>query len=172
MALKRFGRDVAPFKPQVVVFSFAFAEAMSQPLRATPEERDALLEKLQEDTKRLCDMIREIGAQPLFWIPNPIYTDDGEVDGARAVESGTHSLGRAGIYDAVIHAISKACASAGVLAPIDARSLFIVNGEQSARRWMANWFMHNELGASNIASWIKDQINDKGLLQGASKIMV
>ena len=28
------------------------------------------------------------------------------------------------------------------------------------------------LGAGNIAGWIKDQINDKGLLDGAAKITV
>ena len=168
MALKRFGRDVAPFKPQVVVFSFVFAEAMAMPLNASPEEREALLAKLSEDTKALCEAIRAIGAKPLCWIPNPIYTAESE-DGRLDAEVATK---RAALYDAVAMALVRACAAADVPSPVDARSLFGVNGEQSARRWMANWFMHNEIGAGNIAGWIKDQINDKGLLDSAEKITV
>ena len=168
MALKRFARDVAPFKPKVVVFSFVFAEAMALSLNAAQEERDAFLAKLSEDTKALSEAIREIGAKPLCWIPNPIYTaesEEGRLDAEVAAK-------RAAIYDAVALALIRSCATAEMLPPIDARSLFGVNGEQSARRWMANWFMHNEMGAGNIAGWIKDQINDKGLLDGAEKITV
>ncbi|MBR4675107.1 MAG: hypothetical protein IKP00_11635 [Victivallales bacterium] len=168
MALKRFGRDVAPFKPQVVVFSFAFAEAMGLPVNISQEEREAFLVKLSEDTKALCNAIREIGAKPLCWLPNPIYTAESDEEHLDAEAAAKRSAN----IDAVVHALVKACAAAEILPPVDARFLFGVNGEQSSRRWMANWFMHNDIGAGNIAGWIKDQINDKGLLEGAEKISV
>ena len=58
------------------------------------------------------------------------------------------------------------CASAGVSTVVDARALFTVNGDKSARRWMASdsWFLHNEVGAQSIAAWIESAIVENKLL--------
>jgi len=167
MAIKRFGRDVAPFKPQVVIFSCAFADAMSLPAGGIPDEdMAAFLNAIAEDVKALCASIREIGAKPLCWMPNPIYTvesEDGKLDPENAKK-------RLALFDAVVRQLRKVCESEKIAATVDAHALFTAFGEQNAHKWMADWSMHNEIGASNIANWIKDEINKNSMLDGAEPL--
>lgn len=46
----------------------------------------------------------------------------------------------------------------------DLRAKFEVNGMRSARKWMADWVLHNRQGAENIAVWLRDRIMREELL--------
>jgi len=73
------------------------------------------------------------------------------------------------IYDQFIKALRKSAADVPV---VDARAMYALTGEQTARIWMSDWHLHNEVGAMNIANWIKDEIVGGNMLDGAEKIVV
>ena len=149
LTLLRLERDVLPYQPNLVIFSASFADAAT----IQPDDEEAL-QKLYEDTVFLIRKCTEIGARVLFWTPNP-------VDYSQAPE-GTASSAHA--LDAVVRKTLRAAQDTNTPV-VDVRALFSANGELTAKKWMASWFLPNSAGAGNIANWLKDQILLDSLLQ-------
>ena len=146
LTLLRLERDLLPFQPNLVIFSCSFADAL-----AMKEADDTALQKLADDTDALVRKCMKAGAKALYWTPNPVdFTQSPFRDASSAL-------------DAVIRTTRKAAEGAGAFV-VDARALFSVSGEQTSRKWMADWHLHNEAGATNIANWLKDQIHLENLL--------
>lgn len=151
--LKRLGRDVAPFKPQLVIFSSVFADAMSLSPKATDEETAAFMGKLAEDLKALIAAIAVLEAKPLCWLPNAIFPAE-----SKEFKFDPEAASRVNaIYEQVISVTRRICESEGV-SVVDAHALFLASGDKVARHCMANWFLHNEAGAATMASWMKNEI--------------
>jgi len=167
LACRRFERDVKPFEPQLVIFSFAFSDARCGFGTSAPDDECARrTAALADDFCRFDELLHAANYPALCWLPNPIYPQDspeGRYDRdahARWAER-QHAL-----FDATLRQVRQSCASAGLNAVVDARALFTVNGDKSARRWMASdsWFLHNEIGAQSIAAWIESTIVENKLL--------
>ena len=152
--LLRFGRDVAPFKPQLVIFSCVFADTLESKAELSGEELSSLLEKADADFKALVTAIRELGAKPLCWIPNPVYWNEGP-EASRQL---------AGNFDALAQQLAVSARQNDVPL-VDARTNFAIAGEQTTRKWMADWCHVNDIGASSIANWLKNEIMTGKLLQ-------
>ena len=70
----------------------------------------------------------------------------------------------AGIFDALAQQLAISAKQLGV-SLVDARTNFAIAGEQTTRKWMADWCHVNDIGAGSIANWIKNEIITGKLLQ-------
>jgi hypothetical protein len=59
--------------------------------------------------------------------------------------------------------VNLICKAAGVPV-LDVHTRFEVNGTRSAKRWMADWCLHNATGAQNMATWFAEHILRQKLL--------
>lgn len=165
MGLKRFERDVTPFKPQLVIVSFALADFMALPSNVSDDDLNARLAAFSESMVALWGAVRAIGAKPLCVIPNPVNAAENPAykhQPQLAERSVT-------IYEQYVKALRKSAVDVPI---VDARAMYALTGEQTARIWMSDWRLHNETGAMNIANWIKDEIVGGNMLDGAEKIVV
>ncbi len=162
--LKRLLRDVTPFRPQLVIASFVFGDAILSQREATDADALALrLAQLSDDLDAFIANVQETGSRLLFWLPNPIYPQLNEEVGFDPDAFRLWTERQAQFYDQVQNATRRCCEKHQVPV-VDARSLFEVNGLHSAQKWMNGWAMHNEQGASVIANWIAEKIISARLL--------
>ena len=157
--VKRFDRDVAPFTPQLVIFSFALADAMLgvNEVMDDAAQRERLAQ-LSADVDAFCERCKAIGSKVLCWLPNPIYPQE-RTEFAYDPDAFKGWCERqAKFYDLVQSNLKKSCEKNGVEL-VDARSFFEVNGIRSAQKWMSDWANHNETGAANIANWLMSGVN-------------
>jgi hypothetical protein len=165
LGVKRFLRDIAPFTPHLVVFSFAFTDARF-PLHSTELGNDELqkrLERLTKDFVAFDALLEEYELKALCWLPNPIFPNDAPDDQFDPERHRQWAYTQQLLFDSVLRLRRQNCQKAG-LPFLDARSLFEINGTHSARKWMGSWFLHNHIGAQNIAAWIESEIQNKELL--------
>jgi len=137
----RFPRDVVPFQPHLVIFSFSLADARlyhhreEQAWRAelSPEEMMAAFERFAECLKRL-------SGKALYWTPNPIFpTEEGSGDAMRPSENRGHGAwanAQSAALDQALRVAHQCCSRYGIPV-LDVRARFEVNGAKSARKWMA-----------------------------------
>jgi len=163
LGLLRFDRDVAPFKPHLVIFSFTFADALVLPERRDGRWQEVVSdERVLEATARLCRRLKRMRCRALFWTTNPILpalrTDIADRDMLRLWAAAQEARKRYVLAEQI-----RVCREAGVPV-LDLRSRFEVNGTDSARRWMRDWRLPNEDGARNIAAWMSDYLRRSDLL--------
>jgi len=168
----RFPRDVVPFQPHLVVFSFSLADARlywhrdEQCWRPehTPEAMMAALERFAECIKRQ-------QCKALYWTPNPIFPQE-EPPSREASSSAASPTGRShdawfqaqsAALDQAVRVAHQCCSRYGIPA-LDVRARFEVNGVRSARKWMGSWYLHNEVGSRNMAAWFAEQVVREGLV--------
>lgn len=169
----RFPRDVVPFQPHLVVFSFSLADARlywhreEKAWRAahSPEEMMAAFERFSECLKRL-------SGKALYWTPNPIFPmEQGNGDAMRPSPNRSQQAwaeSQTGALDQALRVAHQCCGRYGIPV-LDVRARFEVNGTRSARKWMGSWYLHNELGARNIATWMAEFAVREGLLPPAPR---
>ena len=165
LGVRRFLRDIVPFNPHLVVFSFAFSDAHFQ-LHGTElsnEELRGRLERLTEDFIAFDALLEEHNLKALCWLPNPIYPNEAPDEQFDAGKHQQWAYSQQLLFDSVLRLRRQNCQKAG-LPLLDARSLFEINGAHSARKWMGSWFLHNDIGAQNVAAWIESEIQTKNLL--------
>ncbi len=145
----RFARDVEPFAPQVVLFSFAFADALVKGLRAGGEPRYNIEPSAAaEGLDRFLRALRALDCRVLYWTANPVFPEESH----RLGKDGPWVRAQTGSTDHILRAYRHTCMQAEIPV-LDLYSRFVVNGTSSAKKWMRNWYMHNETGARNIATW-------------------
>ena len=160
LACARFERDVAPFAPHLLIFSFAFADSRKMPADASAEAYAAALQPLEEAFQRFVGLARALPQPPelLAWLPNPIYPQEGgrndlwhdnPAPDAEAVRW----------YDAVLRALRSWCQKAEVPV-LDAKAMFEMVGQKSALAWMATWNRPNADGLKNLANWFADKLGN------------
>lgn len=155
---KRFLRDVAPFRPQVVIASFVFGDAQLSPREAADTEAQALrLSQVTDDVEAFVKKCEDAGIRLVYWLPNPVYPHLNEDIGFDAEQHKVWCERQAAFFDQVVHATRRVCERHQVPL-VDARSLFEVNGAHSAQKWMSDWCHHNEQGASVIANWVAERL--------------
>lgn len=165
LGVKRFLRDIVPFKPHLVIFSFAFSDSRFN-LHGTELSNDDLrlrLDRLTDDFIAFDALLEEYNLKALCWLPNPIFPNDAPDE---QFDPGRHqkwAYNQQLLFDAILRQRRLNCLKAG-LPLLDARSLFEINGSHSARKWMGSWHLHNDIGAQNIAAWLDSEILSKNLL--------
>ncbi|MBR0458473.1 MAG: hypothetical protein IJJ26_04490 [Victivallales bacterium] len=152
LCLSRLERDVLPFKPQVVIFSAVFADALAWP--KSPEQSTAYAEKLAADTEALLKALTEAGVKVVCWLPQPISCEEPSL--AANLDSATASL-------------RKAANAAGTIL-VDAKTYCNAFDETAFKRWMADWKQFNAEGADKLANWLKDAIVSAGCLNNAKPL--
>ncbi|MBP5299885.1 MAG: hypothetical protein J6Y80_00640 [Victivallales bacterium] len=160
LALSRLPRDVEAFQPHLVVFSFAFDDAMAA--AAQPAEA---LGKLAEDFHALVRALRASAEPPklLCLLPNPIYPQKDGLNDAWRVNAAPDE-GLQAIYDAVLRT-QRACAKEDEVAVVDGKALFELVGAKAALAGMGSWNRPNAAGCENLARWLVDAIASNGLLK-------
>ncbi len=163
-ALVRLGRDVAPFAPHLVVFSFAFADSLFRFSRHSGAWKANLeLSQAAASMQELCNALNSLNTQLLYWSTNPILPHESHpettegIGGKAWADAQQNSKNQCLAHDLrVCHAES--------IPVLDLRSRFEVNGKKSARKWMKDWYQHNEAGSRNIATWMAAHILKEGLI--------
>jgi len=161
-ALIRLPRDVTPFAPRLVIFSFAFADSVIWPSPAGQELRYNMVpERAIEAMDRLWAKLSSLQTQLLYWTTNPMLPLDHSNDKGPKFVQWAHAQ-QTNKNQCLAHALHL-CDRQSV--PVfDLRSRFEVNGLKSARKWMADWYHHNTSGARNISRWFCEYIITSGLI--------
>ncbi len=159
----RYERDVRPFAPHLIIFSFVFGDALVDfdphkgPKTAFIENGDA--GRVVED---LYQSLSDAGAALLHWTPNPVFPHDTlPPDAGRAKRLWADKQAECLTKSAAYH--QRLCHEKGIYTH-DLRARFEINGHKSARKWMENWYRHNAVGASHIATWMRNVIAQEELL--------
>jgi hypothetical protein len=157
LATARVGRDVAPFGPEAVIFSFAFADSRRLPELTGDNAVAEALNALEGDFSALVAELRKISTAPKLycWMPNPIYPQRGSNDAWRGNPDPDENAIRC--YDSLIRAMRGWCQKEGVTV-IDCKAMFEMVGQKSAMSWMESWCKPNADGARNIANWISEAL--------------
>jgi len=161
-ALVRFPRDVAPFEPHLIIFSFAFADSLLWLNRQRKGWRPNLdPEQADEAAEALCRKLSSSPSRLLYWTTNPLFPRD-YVD-TNEPEFLTWASEQASSWDHCRRQMRHLTTTYDI-ATLDLYSRFEVNGVRSAKKWMSNWCSHNEVGARNIATWFSAHILSNNLL--------
>ncbi len=157
-AIIRFERDVKPFNPHLIVFSFAWNDAKIPNLKTLDEEaQSAKLAEIATAFQEFVELCKKTPAKLLCWLPNPIYTQECNEGRFDAEQFKAWAENQDKFFEKVLSNTRQASEKLGI-ALVDASSMFKIDGEQSAKKWMASWYQHNEQGAQNIANWIEQAI--------------
>gem|GEM_PF-865063 len=164
----RFPRDVVPFQPHLVVFSFSLADARLYWHREEKVWRaEHSPEAMMAAFERFCECLKRLSGKGLYWTPNPIFpAEQGSGDAMRPSEDRSHLVwanAQAAALEQTLRVAHQCCSRYGVPV-LDVRSRFEVNGSKSARKWMSNWYLHNDVGARNVATWVAEYAVREGLL--------
>lgn len=163
-SLDRFGRDVAPFAPCLVIFAFPFADALLRLNRDQTEWRPNIdPEHAEEAAETLCRRLAAARIPALHWTPNPMFPQDRVGDRPSAALAAWVKAQTAA-DDQNRRRMRKVCRSHQIPV-LDLYARFEVNGTRSARKWMADWYRHNAAGARNVAAWFSDYILRERLLK-------
>lgn len=163
--LARLYRDVRPFAPHLVIFSFAFADSFLEPLESNGDWRELIKqEEANQAIEELCRELQKNADSLIYWTPNPIFPEHRARENRNYITLGNQWIEaqKACEQQIVRHAV-HACEKNNIPV-LDVESRFEVNGRKSAAKWMADWYRHNEAGAENIANWMADFIIRKDLL--------
>ncbi len=154
----RIPRDVAPFAPHLVVFSFAYGDACIEFNPDTDQARRLVpAEAAQNGMAELVNALKRVKTRLLYWTPNPVLPHD-------TLAPQEHDTPRVAWANDQEAAYNQAQAHASHLAQkagiplLDLRTRFEINGKKSARKWMADWLNPNAEGTHNIANWMAETI--------------
>ncbi len=161
----RFERDVAPFAPQLVIFSSAFADTRRAPEGGYTDEAIASAIAAKEAAfTAFVQKCRALENPPelLCWLPNPIFPQkDGRNDLWRNNENPDTDAIR--FYDAMLRATRSWC-DAQHINIVDGKALFEIVGQKTAMGWLADCYHPNVDGCRNIAGWLLGEITSKELI--------
>ncbi len=160
LACERFERDVKPFAPHLLIFSFAFADTRKVPADVNDESLTAMTTAMNDSLNKFVAMAKELENPPqlLCWLPNPIYPQ----------RDGNHALWHSNLtpdenairfYDAGLRNLRNWCQNAGITV-VDCKAMFEMVGQKTALNWMRSWCRPNADGARNIANWLADAISN------------
>ncbi|MBN2451309.1 MAG: SGNH/GDSL hydrolase family protein [Lentisphaeria bacterium] len=160
----RIPRDIVPFSPHLVVFSFSLADARLYRHRDEREWRPVVSqEEALAAFERMAEKLRRLPCKSLYWTPHPIFPDwDDESTVPRGADREWAQAQTTALEQ--ILRVARQCCIRYDIPTLDVRARFEVNGTRSARKWMSNWYLHNEVGSRNIATWIAEQILRDGLV--------
>ncbi|MCK5803710.1 MAG: hypothetical protein KAI66_12795 [Lentisphaeria bacterium] len=162
--LTRFPRDVDVFDPDLLIFSFSFADAFVFKGGAPDHwHRNFNPDRLEKVLAKFCLRVKRLRGKAVAWIPNPVFPHDDSNGTANNQGDSKWASEQAAALEHVLVQTRHACRVHDIPV-LDLRVRFEVNGERSARKWMQNWFLHNESGARNIATWFAGHIRHEGLL--------
>lgn len=153
--LLRLARDVKPFQPHVVLFSFVLADAWLDPHAGNGESFRSRRpeEKTVADMDRFWREIKALAGKAIYWTPNPIFPENAEEEAGnpppRWVRAQTEAMDRMLLQ-------ARHCCIEHDVEMADFQLRFSVNGSHSAQKWMRDWCHHNLAGAANIAAWFSD----------------
>ncbi len=161
-ALLRFARDVAPFEPHLIIFSFAFADSLLKLDRHDERWRPNIdPDRTLGAMEALCRKLVSTPSRLIYWTTNPMFPLDYVAGDQPSLIPWAKEQTAAS--DHCLRQAQQVCKSHEI--PIlELRARFEVNGTRSAKKWMANWYNHNEVGAQNIATWFAAYILNQKLL--------
>ncbi len=154
----RIPRDVVPFAPHLVIFSFAYGDACIEFNTDTDQFRRLIpAEAAQNGMAELVNALKRVKTRLLYWTPNPVLPHDTLAPQEHDTPRVTWANEQEAVYNQCqahgVHLAQKA----GVPV-LDLRTRFEINGKKSARKWMADWLNPNREGANNIAAWMAETI--------------
>ncbi len=165
-ALDRVKRDVAPFKSNIIIFSFDHHNAMVKQVRGdkgfqplhdskeVTESTDILFAEIAKNEEGHKAYITTTPAIPAYHPPEAIHK--GQLDEWESQQ-------KAHFHKCLAH--SRSAARKNDIAIIDVASRFEVNGEDSAKKWMKDWFNPNDHGLRNIINWAADFVESTGIYE-------
>jgi len=165
LSIRRFERDVLPFEPHLLIFSFAFSDTFMLDRHERAQAAEALA-RLSEDFEQLLRQFEKLPplCRLLCWLPNPIFPQKEQIIDADWRERGNLDLPLLEFYESLLRQMRQKCQSAG-LNCLEGRTLFEIGGRQTALKWMQNWYLPNEIGQNSFAGWFENIIQRENLLQ-------
>ena len=161
--LARFDRDVTPFAPQLVVFSFTFGDSLLTLGAGGTSWKPAIDdEESAQAMKALCRKLKKLDCPALYWTSNPIFPGERN-DGVDNVEMNRWAKAQQQRKNQCLARNLRICRENDIPV-LDLRSRFEVNGRKSARKWMQDWYMPNQTGTRNIAVWMAHHLTHNGFL--------
>ena len=162
----RFGRDVLPFEPHLLVFSACYADTKLRYYgRFSEDNLASALDVLQADFEEFLAAVGKMSScRLLCWLPNPIYPQNNPDDTVDAREKASVDALRVRFYDDWQRRLRTICRQQDV-AMLDARSLFDSCGEYGVQRLLTNGLLPNANGAQSIARWMENEIVKNELLK-------
>jgi hypothetical protein len=160
----RFERDVAPFGPDVVIFSFAFGD--SRVFGSGEDGRwryNADPDSIEDSLELFVQKLAGLSGRSLYWTTNPVFPHESERAERGPVGGSQWANAQQASLQHCLRQARHVCTRHSIPA-LDLRSRFEVNGTRSAHKWMSSWYMHNEVGASNIATWFADCLVREGFV--------
>ena len=167
----RFPRDVTPFAPQLLIFSFNFADVFFRQ-RSLPRTDEAMAERLAELAEDFQAFAAQLAELPpdckiLAWLPGPVFPQN-DANHSTWRENLDPDTWAARYYEACLRQSRRLCSEKGL--PVhSAKTLFEAAGSESLKRWLSNWYLPNDIGAGNIANWLDATIVTEKLLPGAGQ---
>ncbi|MCF7853579.1 MAG: hypothetical protein K9N51_02180 [Candidatus Pacebacteria bacterium] len=153
-ALVRMTRDVKPFSPHLIIFSFAYGDSLLEVSHnGSGRWREPLTNKeAAEAMEQLCKQLTGLSENVLYWTTNPLFPHDANVPLPEEARRKWADSVQTRKNHNLAHAL-RVCTLNNVPV-LDLRARFEVNGKTSAQKWMLDWYRHNEAGTRNIAAWM------------------
>ena len=162
-AALRLARDVIPFDPHLVIFSFAFADSLLWLNHRTRQWRPNLrTEGGPEAIETLFKQLTESSFKLLYWTTNPVFPED-HIGETPSAEYQRWAREQTSSHEHCLRQTRQLCSAYNV-PTLDLHSRFEVNGTRSAKRWMTDWYNHNGTGAHHIATWFAQHVLRENLL--------
>ena len=165
-ALARVKRDLAPFNSDAVIFSFDHTDAKVKTERTEKGFVPVLdYTKVAEASNELFAAIaHNVKGHKAYITTTPVIPAYNPPEGLKGSQLDEwESRQRAAFNKCLAH--SRSCAKNNDIAVIDVASRFGVNGEESARKWMKDWFSPNDHGLRNIINWAADFVESTGIYE-------
>jgi lysophospholipase L1-like esterase len=154
----RIPRDVTPFAPHLVIFSFAYGDACIEFNPDTDQARRLIpAEAAQNGMAELVNTLKRAKTRLLYWTPNPVLPHDTLAPQEHDTPRVTWANEQEAAYNQAQAHATHLAQKAGIPV-LDLRTRFEINGKKSARKWMADWLNPNHEGANNIAAWMAEVI--------------
>jgi len=163
-AIKRIKRDILPFEPTLVLYSFVYADGLIY-FDAYDNEwrRNIKSEESLPAMEQLSKELKTGNFKTLCWTPNPFFPEE-HPEAKRAKRQGEKwANAQHATYEEIIRNL-KTITKKEEIPILDLASRFEINGAKSAKKWMSDWHTPNAVGNRNIAMWFTDIILKENLL--------
>ncbi len=162
-AVNRLKRDVSPFEPNVVLFSFDHGDSKVKDYRGEKGfEFKYPYERVAESLEDLFSKMSAMKTHKLYFTSTPLLPELGTPAGVKPYEKEEWTTAQKEHYDKCL-AHAKSMAHKHNVPILDLMARFEVKGKESARKWMKNWYEPNDHGLRNITQWMADYIDSLGL---------
>ena len=165
-AFVRIGRDLFPFKADAVIFSFDHTDVKVSTQR-TDQGFLPILDYNQvaaASNELFATIAKQVKGHKAYMTPTPVIPAYNPPIGLKGSQLDEWESRQRSMFNKCL-AHSRSCAKNNDIPIIDVAARFGINGEESARKWMKDWFNPNDHGQRNIINWAAAFIESTGLYE-------